>query len=68
MLTDMYTDRGRRGPVAVLKRHPVEAGDARMNPWLLWRPEEPRAPEVLTVAELAECACPDLCNRDHVNE
>jgi hypothetical protein len=39
-----------------------------MNPWLLWRPEAPASPEVLTVAEMAECVCPDLCNRDHVNE
>lgn len=68
MLYDIYTDRGRREPAAAPQRRPVEAGDARMNPWLLWRPEEPQAPQVLTVAELAECVCPDLCNRDHVNE
>ena len=41
---------------------------ARMNPWLLWRPESRPAEAVLTVAELAECRCPDLCNRDHDNE
>jgi hypothetical protein len=39
-----------------------------MNPWLLWRPERPQAPQLLTVAELAECRCPDICNRDHANE
>ncbi len=25
-------------------------------------------PPVITVAEVAECGCPDLCNRDHENE
>jgi len=44
------------------------AGRARLNPWLLWRPERPQQPHVLTVAELAECRCPDTCNRDHANE
>jgi hypothetical protein len=39
-----------------------------LNPWMLWRPETPVEPVVLTVAELAECRCPDLCDRDHVNE
>jgi hypothetical protein len=38
------------------------------NPWLLWRPEFPEERELLTVAELAECLCPDLCDRDHGNE
>jgi hypothetical protein len=40
----------------------------RVNPWLLWRPETPAEPQMLTVAELAECRCPDLCDRDHDNE
>lgn len=40
----------------------------RSNPWLLWRPELPQETDTLTVAELAECRCPDLCNRDHANE
>jgi hypothetical protein len=40
----------------------------RSNPWLLWRPELPHEPQRLTVAELAECRCPDLCDRDHANE
>ena len=39
-----------------------------LNPWLLWRPETPTEPELLTVAELAECHCPELCDRDHDNE
>jgi hypothetical protein len=38
------------------------------NPWLLWSIETPAERELLTVAELAECHCPDLCNRDHDNE
>ena len=42
--------------------------NTRLNPWLRWRPERPQAPQVLTVAELAECRCPDICNRDHANE
>jgi hypothetical protein len=46
----------------------IDASEARMNPWLLWRPEAPSVPEVLTSAEMDECRCPGLCNRDHVNE
>ncbi|HSK93294.1 MAG TPA: hypothetical protein VLA76_04470 [Candidatus Angelobacter sp.] len=38
------------------------------NPWLLWRPESPAEPQRLTVAELAECRCPELCDRDHDND
>lgn len=41
---------------------------AALNPWLLWRIERPHERQVLSVAELAECGCPDLCNRDHENE
>lgn len=36
--------------------------------WLQWRPEQVEEPQRLSVAELAECLCPDLCNRDHANE
>lgn len=36
--------------------------------WLQWRPDTPAEPDVLTVAELTECRCPDLCDRDHANE
>jgi hypothetical protein len=46
----------------------VTADAARLNPWLRWRPERPARPLVLSVAELAECRCPDICNRDHANE
>ena len=38
------------------------------NSWLQWRPELPEETHALTVAELAECICPDLCDRDHQNE
>ncbi len=55
-------------PTTSPRRTPVSPGDARVNPWLLWRPELPVQPAVLSVAELAECRCPDLCDRDHANE
>jgi hypothetical protein len=38
------------------------------DPWQLWRPETPVERQLLTVAELTECRCPDLCDRDHANE
>jgi hypothetical protein len=41
---------------------------AEPDPWMLWRTDTPAGPDVLTVAELAECCCPDLCDRDHANE
>lgn len=40
----------------------------RSNAWLNWRPKGQPRPQVLSVAELAECICPDLCDRDHPNE
>lgn len=40
----------------------------RANSWLQWRPELPEETYLLTVAELAECRCPDLCDRDHQND
>jgi hypothetical protein len=43
-------------------------GSARLNPWLHWRAEGPARAPVLTVAELAECTCPELCHRDHDND
>lgn len=46
---------------------PATAGTGG-NPWLLWRTELASEREVLSVAELAECRCPDLCDRDHANE
>ena len=57
-----------RGPRPIQGGSRDFAGAARVNPWLLWRPESPAGEPVLTVAELAECGCPDLCNRDHDNE
>ena len=40
----------------------------RPDAWLNWRPKRRPRPQVLSVAELAECTCPDLCDRDHPNE
>jgi hypothetical protein len=54
--------------------HPQPAGrgtpsavDIRLT-WLRWRPESAREQQVLTIAELSECRCPELCDRDHPNE
>jgi hypothetical protein len=33
--------------------------------WRSWRLTSPEEPEVLTSAELSECACPEICHRDH---
>lgn len=63
-----YTHSRPRRESAVPAKRADLAGEARINPWLLWRPERPQAAPVLTVAELAECRCPDICNRDHANE
>lgn len=38
------------------------------DPWLSWRIATHEDPEPLSVAELADCRCPDLCDRDHANE
>ncbi len=40
----------------------------RADSCLQWRPELVEEPQRLSVAELAECLCPDFCNRDHANE
>ncbi len=48
-----------RAPVAMLQR--------RLR-WRRWRVSMPDQPELLTSAELSECACPDLCHRDHGND
>ncbi len=40
----------------------------RPDAWLNWRPKRLSRPQVLSVAELAECTCPDFCDRDHANE
>ena len=51
---------------------PQTRSSAREAEWttacLQWRPEVPEEPRRLTVAELAECLCPDICDRDHSNE
>jgi hypothetical protein len=50
-------------------REPMrQDADGPFHPWLLWRPETPAGHAVLTIADRAECECPDLCNRDHDNE
>ena len=36
--------------------------------WRRWRVSQPAEPELLSSAELSECTCPDLCQRDHDNE
>jgi hypothetical protein len=41
---------------------------ARVSPWINWRPKNRRPMPVLSIAELAECTCPELCDRDHANE
>jgi hypothetical protein len=56
------------------ERRPATGGDrpnqadARLNPWLHWRPARAARSPVLSVADLAECTCPDLCDRDHGND
>jgi hypothetical protein len=65
-LYQQYPTRSYVPPLQTPRTH--EANDHASNPWMLWRPESPAETEVLTVAELAECRCPDLCNRDHGNE
>jgi hypothetical protein len=53
---------------------PMRAGGARVQDggarqrrlrWRRWRLPEADKPERLTSAELSECTCPDLCQRDH---
>ena len=46
----------------------AQADRVRISPWLNWRPKKQRPMPVLSIAELAECTCPDLCDRDHPNE
>jgi hypothetical protein len=49
---------------------PPQPTDSRtpLDPWLVWRVETPGETEILSVAQLAECRCPELCDRDHANE
>ena len=68
MLQNTYrlpTSRQAARPVPALSMSPAAAS---VNPWQLWNPQVPAQQPVLSVAELSECRCPDLCNRDHVNE
>jgi len=59
---------------ATAATRPTSVSDAsrafaiRPNAWLNWRPKRRPRPQVLSVAELAECTCPDYCDRDHANE
>ncbi|HEX6139947.1 MAG TPA: hypothetical protein VF013_05710 [Candidatus Limnocylindria bacterium] len=69
MIQNTYTDPrlSRRFP----DRNPARRfsqSQVRHNPWLAWRPERPHPPQVLSVADLEECRCPGLCNRDHGND
>lgn len=63
MLQDTILQSRRAGQFA---RDAVES--TRVSPWLNWRPQNLRPIPVLSVAELAECTCPELCDRDHANE
>jgi hypothetical protein len=68
VLTDMIDRRSLKGMITTAPTGaPVRPAD-RDNPWLVWRPEIPDDGGTLSVAELAECSCPDLCDRDHANE
>lgn len=61
----MYTTTASPTPHRVVRPTPDRAG---VNPWLLWSIEDPGEPQALSIAELAECRCPDLCDRDHFYE
>jgi hypothetical protein len=67
MLQNIWSQPRSGSPTATSESR-LDSKAARMNPWLRWRPEGPSRPQVLSVAELAECTCPDLCDRDHANE
>jgi hypothetical protein len=68
MLYDVINARRSTAPRHASPTDRVDPRAARLNPWLRWRPEYPARPAVLTVADLAECTCPDLCDRDHGND
>jgi hypothetical protein len=61
----MYTPIPTPTPIRSTRR---ATHDASVDPWLLWSIETPGEREVLSVAQMAECRCPDLCDRDHANE
>lgn len=58
----MYINTASPTPRRVHRPTPEQAA---INPWLLWRVEDAAEPQRLSIAELAECRCPDLCDRDH---
>jgi hypothetical protein len=58
---------GRRARPTSVSNDP-RAFAIRPDAWVNWRPKRRPRPQVLSVAELAECTCPDLCDRDHPNE
>jgi hypothetical protein len=57
-------------PLRATARNATSANQAAylLRRWLQWRPVARLDRQTLSVAELAECTCPDLCNRDHSNE
>lgn len=55
-------------PTTRLPATPPSPAETPDSAWLIWRTELPSGQATLSVAELAECACPDLCDRDHANE
>jgi hypothetical protein len=61
----MYTTAASPNPHRAVRPTPDQA---KVNPWLVWRNTEPAEPQILSIAELAECRCPDLCDRDHFYE
>jgi hypothetical protein len=68
MLNNLVTPRSTSELRPAAGRDRLEQGQARLNPWLNWRPARPSRSPVLSVADLAECTCPDLCDRDHGND
>jgi hypothetical protein len=68
VLTDSKRLAQAEGMITTAPTGPSVRPASRENPRLIWRPELPDEGETLSVAELAECCCPDLCDRDHANE
>lgn len=61
------------GHMTILIRAPLnEPARTRVSDglerWLKWRADVPTAPDAMSIADVAECRCPDLCDRDHANE
>jgi hypothetical protein len=68
MLNNLVSPRSSAELRATVGGDRLEQMAARINPWLSWRPKAPARSPVLSVADLAECTCPDLCDRDHGND